>query len=95
MSLVTVKLMKINIENDITAEILLQGINFHRESNKDRKACDSIKELEVLLVNTLGYLGYLRNDTMTEPKNASGKDIRANIDSLIGRIKDEIYEIEE
>ncbi|WP_425385566.1 hypothetical protein [Staphylococcus pettenkoferi] len=88
-------MMKINIENDITEEVLLQGVKFHRETNKDGKACDRIKELEVLLVNTLGYLGYLRNETMTEPKNASGKDIRESIDNLIKEIKEEIYEIEE
>lgn len=87
--------MKIKIENDITAEVLLQGIKFHREINKDREVCDRLKELEVLLVNTLGYLGYLRNETMTEPKNLSGKDIRESIDNLMESIKEEIYEIEE
>ncbi|AXF38418.1 hypothetical protein Quidividi_188 [Staphylococcus phage Quidividi] len=86
--------MKIKIENDITAEVLLQGIKFHRETNKDREVCDRLKELEVLLVNTLGYLGYLRNETMTEPKNLSGKDIRESIDNLMESIKEEIYEIE-
>lgn len=86
--------MKIKIENDITAEVLLQGIKFHRETNKDREACDRIKETEILLVNIIGYLGYLRNETMAEPKNLSGKDIRESIDNLIERIKEEIYEIE-
>lgn len=86
--------MKINIENDITAELLLQGIKFHRETRKDGKACDRIKETEILLVNIIGYLGYLRNETMAEPKNLSGKDIRESIDNLIERIKEEIYEIE-
>lgn len=87
--------MKINIENDITAELLLQGIKFHRETNKDKKACEKIKETEVLLVNIIGYLGYLKNETMTEPINASGKDIRESINNLIKKIKEEIYEIEE
>lgn len=86
--------MKINIENDITAELLLQGIKFHRETRKDGEACDRIKETEILLVNIIGYLGYLRNETMAEPKNLSGKDIRESIDNLIERIKEEIYEIE-
>lgn len=86
--------MKINIENDITAELLLQGIKFHRETRKDGEACDRIKETEILLVNIIGYLGYLRNETMEEPKNLSGKDIRESIDNLIERIKEEIYEIE-
>ncbi|EJE35741.1 hypothetical protein WL473_05710 [Staphylococcus epidermidis] len=86
--------MKINIENDITAELLLQGIKFHRETRKDSKACDRIKETEILLLNIIGYLGYLRNETMAEPKNLSGKDIRESIDNLIERIKEEIYEIE-
>lgn len=87
--------MKINIENDITAELLLQGIKFHRETRKDGKACERIKETEILLVNIIGYLGYLRNETMAEPRNLSGKEIRGNIDNLIERIKEEIYEIEE
>lgn len=87
--------MKINIENDITAELLLQGIKFHRETNKDKEACDKIKELEELLINTIGYLGYLRHETTTEFNNLSGKDIRESIDSLIKSIKEEIYEIEE
>ncbi|MCG2321554.1 hypothetical protein K4T56_06405 [Staphylococcus epidermidis] len=87
--------MKINIENDITAEVLLQGVKFHRETNKDGEACDRIKELEVLLVNTLGYLGYLRNETMTEPKNASGKDIRESIDDFIDNIKETIEDFKE
>lgn len=86
--------MKINIENDITAELLLQGIKFHRETRKDGEACDRIKETEILLVNIIGYLGYLRNETMAEPKNLSGKDIRESIDNLIERIKEEIYKIE-
>lgn len=86
--------MKIKIENDITAEVLLQGIKFNRETNKDGEACDRIKETEILLVNIIGYLGYLRNETMSEPKNLSGKDIRESIDNLIERIKEEIYEIE-
>lgn len=86
--------MKINIENDITAELLLQGIKFHRETRKDGKACDRIKETEILLVNIIGYLGYIRNETMADPKNLSGKDIRESIDNLIERIKEEIYEIE-
>lgn len=87
--------MKINIENDITAEVLLQGIKFHKETNKDKKACERIKETEILLVNIIGYLGYLRNETMKEPINASGKDIRESINNLIERIKEEMYEIEE
>ncbi|HFV7717711.1 TPA: hypothetical protein ACH968_001614 [Staphylococcus aureus] len=87
--------MKINIEKDITAEVLLQEIKFHRETNKDGKACERIKEIEILLVNIIGYLGYLRYDTTTEPKNASGKEIRGSIDNLIERIKEEIYENEE
>lgn len=36
--------MKIKIENDITAEVLLQGIKFHRETNKDGEACDRLLE---------------------------------------------------
>ena len=60
--------MKINIENNITAELLLQGIKFHRETNKDKEACNKIKELEVLLINIIGYLGYLRYETTTEFK---------------------------
>lgn len=87
--------MKINIENDITAELLLQGIKFHRETNKDKEACEKIKETEVLLVNIIGYLGYLRYETTTEFSNLSGKDIRESIDNLIKRIKEEIHEIEE
>ena len=87
--------MKINIENDITAELLLQGIKFHKETNKDKEACEKIKETEVLLVNIIGYLGYLRYETTTEFNNLSGKDIRESIDNLIKSIKEEIYEIEE
>lgn len=87
--------MKINIENDITAEVLLQEIKFHKETNKDKRSCERIKEIEILLVNIIGYLGYLRNETMTDPRNLSGKEIRGNIDNLIERIKEEIYEIEE
>lgn len=87
--------MKINIENDITAELLLQGIKFHRETYKDGEACNRIKELEVLLINIMGYLGYLRYETTTEFNNASGKDIREKIDSLIKSVEDEIYEIKE
>lgn len=87
--------MKINIENDITAELLLQGIKFHRETNKDKEACNRIKELEVLLINIMGYLGYLRYETTTEFNNLSGKDIRERIDNLIKSVEDEIYEIKE
>lgn len=87
--------MKINIENNITAELLLQGVKFHRETNKDIEACNRIKELEGLLVNIIGYLGYLRYETTTEFKNASGKDIREKIDNLIKSVENEIYEIKE
>lgn len=87
--------MKINIENDITAELLLQGIKFHRETYKDEEACNRIKELEGLLINIIGYLGYLRYETTTEFNNASGKDVREKIDSLIKSVEDEIYEIKE
>ena len=37
--------MKINIENNITAELLLQGVKFHRETNKDIEACNRIKRI--------------------------------------------------
>lgn len=87
--------MKINIENDITAEILTKGIEFHRETHKDSEACNKIKELEELLINVIGYLGYLRYQTTTEFNNLSGKDIREKIDSLIKSVEDEIYEIKE
>ena len=49
----------------------------------------------MLLVNIIGYLGYLRYETTTEFNNLSGKDIRESIDNLIKSIKEEIYEIEE
>lgn len=87
--------MKINIENDVTAELLLQGIKFHRETYKDKKACERIKELEVLLINIMGYLGYLRYETTTEFNNLSGKDIREKIDNLIVSVENEIHEIKE
>lgn len=87
--------MKINIENDVTAELLLQGIKFHRETYKDGEACNKIKELEGLLINIMGYLGYLRYETTTEFNNLSGKDIREKIDNLIKSVEDEIYEIKE
>ena len=87
--------MKINIENDITAELLLQGVKFYRETNKDKEACNRIKELEVLLINIMGYLGYLRYETTTEFNNLSGKDIRKKIDDLIVSVENEIYEIKE
>ncbi|WP_180530052.1 hypothetical protein [Staphylococcus haemolyticus] len=87
--------MKINIENNITAELLLQGIKFHRETYKDGEACNKIKELEGLLINIMGYLGYLRYETTTEFNNLSGKDIRERIDNLIVSVENEIYEIKE
>lgn len=87
--------MKINIENNITAELLLQGIKFHRETHKDTEACNRIKELKVLLINIIGYLGYLRYETTTEFENLSGKDIREKIDNLIKEVENEIYEIKE
>lgn len=37
--------MKINIENDITAELLLQGIKFHRETNKDKEVVQQNKRI--------------------------------------------------
>lgn len=87
--------MRIDIENNITAELLLQGIKFHRETYKDKEACNKIKELEVLLINIIGYLGYLRYETTTELENLSGKDIREKIDNLIKEVENEIYEIKE
>lgn len=74
---------------------MLQGIKFHRETNKDKEACNRIKELEVLLINIIGYLGYLRYETTTEFNNFSGKDIREKIDNLIVSVENEIYEIKE
>lgn len=87
--------MRINIEKDITGEVLTKDIQFHRETNRDAKSCDNIRELSELLTDIICRIGFVRNDTMEEPNNSSGKDIREQIDSLIKEVETQIYEIKE
>ncbi|HDF7720341.1 TPA: hypothetical protein PET91_002792 [Staphylococcus aureus] len=45
--------MRINIEQELTGELLTKDIQFHRERNRDTKSCDNIKALSDLLTDTI------------------------------------------
>ncbi|NKP42662.1 hypothetical protein GKR13_13390 [Staphylococcus aureus] len=87
--------MRINIEQELTGELLTKDIQFHRETNRDTKSCDNIKALSDLLADTICRIGFVRSETMDEPNNSSGKDIRENIDDLIKQVEIQINEIKD
>lgn len=87
--------MEIKLDLDIESHNLTKGIRFNRETNADGRACERISELDDLLDGIYWELGYVRNETLHEPNNASGKDIREQIDNLLNETKRRISQIEE
>lgn len=86
--------MEIKLDLDIENYDLTKGIEFNRETNADARACERISELDDLLGGIFWDLVYVRNQTLEEPNNASGKRIRAQIDNLLNETKRRISYIE-
>ncbi|WP_241686655.1 hypothetical protein [Staphylococcus saprophyticus] len=86
--------MEIKLDLDIENYDLTKGIEFNRETNADDRACERISELDDLLDGIFWDLGYVRNQTLHEPNNASGKRIRTQIDHLMNETKRRISDIE-
>lgn len=87
--------MKLNLKIEINDEDLLEGIGFHREANKDAKAASKIDSLNELFGMVLVRLANLRHETMEDPENCSGKDIRKSIEDFMDNIKEAIEDFEE
>lgn len=87
--------MKLNLKIEINDEDLLEGVGFHREVNKDAKAASKIDSLNELFGMVLVRLVNLRHETMEDPNNCSGKDIRKSIDDFIDNIKETIEDFKE
>lgn len=87
--------MKLNLKVEINDEDLLEGVRFHRETNKDAKAASKIDSLNELFGMVLVRLVNLRHETMEEPNNCSGKDIRKSIDEFMDSIKETLEDFEE
>lgn len=87
--------MKLNLKIEINDEDLLEGVGFHREVNKDAKAASKIDSLNELFGMVLVRLANLRHETMEDPENCSGKDIRKSIEDFMDNIKEAIEDFEE
>ncbi|MEX3465887.1 hypothetical protein [Staphylococcus epidermidis] len=87
--------MKLNLKIEVNDEDLLEDVGFHREANKDAKAASKIDNLNELFGMVLVRLANLRHETMEEPNNCSGKDIRKSIDDFMDSIKETIEDFEE
>lgn len=87
--------MKLNLKIEINDEDLLEDVGFHREVNKDAKAASKIDGLNELFGMVLVRLANLRHETMEDPENCSGKDIRKSIDDFMNNIKEAIEDFEE
>ncbi|HHW5831583.1 TPA: hypothetical protein ACU21G_002733 [Staphylococcus aureus] len=87
--------MKLNLKIEINDEDLLEDVGFHREVNKDAKAASKIDSLNEMFGMVLVRLANLRHETMEDPKNCSGKDIRKSIEDFMDNIKESIEDFEE
>ncbi|WP_203267750.1 hypothetical protein [Staphylococcus epidermidis] len=87
--------MKLNLKIEINDEDLLESVGFHREVNKDAKAASKIDSLNEMFGMVLVRLVNLRHETMEDPNNFSGKDIRKSIDDFMDSIKETIEDFEE
>lgn len=87
--------MKLNLKIEINDEDLLEDVGFHREVNKDAKAASKIDSLNELFGMVLVRLVNLRHETMEDPDNCNGKDIRKSIDDFMDSIKETIEDFEE
>lgn len=87
--------MKLNLKIEINDEDLLEDVGFHREVNKDAKAASKIDSLNEMFGMVLVRLVNLRHETMEDPNNCSGKDIRKSIDDFIDNIKETIEDFKE
>ncbi|MHC9401875.1 hypothetical protein [Staphylococcus epidermidis] len=87
--------MKLNLKLEINDDDLLEDVIFHRETNKDAKAASKIDSLNELFGMVLVRLVNLRHETMEEPNNCSGKDIRKSIDEFMDSIKETLEDFEE
>ncbi|MBF9297488.1 hypothetical protein I3V70_05175 [Staphylococcus schleiferi] len=87
--------MKLNLKVEINDDNLLEDVRFHRETNKDAKAASKIDSLNGIFGMVLVRLVNLRHETMKEPDNCSGKDIRKSIDEFMDNIKETLEDFEE
>jgi len=87
--------LKLNLKIEINDEDLLEDVGFHREVNKDAKAASKIDSLNEMFGMVLVRLANLRHETMEDPKNCSGKDIRKSIEDFMDNIKESIEDFEE
>lgn len=87
--------MKTNLEVDITTDVLMNGIAFHKETYLDTDACKKIDDLTHLVREVLFELNKVKAHTLQEPNNSSGTDIREKIDKLMEVVQIESQDFEE
>lgn len=87
--------MRLNLKLEINDDDLLEGVRFHREANKDAKAASKIDSLNEIFGMVLVRLVNLQHETMQDPDNCSGKDIRKSINEFMDNIKETIEDFEE
>ena len=87
--------MKTNLEVDITTDVLMNGIAFHKETYLDTDACKKIDDLTHLFREVLFELNKVKAHTLQEPNNSSGTDIREKIDKLMEVVQIESQDFEE
>ncbi|MCG2138283.1 hypothetical protein [Staphylococcus epidermidis] len=86
--------MKIKLDLNITKDVLMDGIDFLRETNRDAESCEKIKELSELFTDVIWKLNMLKFQTLQEPNNLSGTEIRNQIDELFRKVEIEIQDLE-
>lgn len=85
--------METNFNLEITSEMLTKSIKFYRETNKDKQSVRKLFELSELLEDIFFDLKFLKDETLEEPNNLSGKEIRNQIDNVIKDVQKNINDI--
>ncbi|MGV3095516.1 hypothetical protein [Staphylococcus borealis] len=86
--------METNFNLEITSEMLTKSIKFYREANKDKQSVRKLFELSELLEDIFFDLKFLKDETLKEPNNISGKEIREQINNLLKEVKSNVHDIE-
>ncbi|MBM6132790.1 hypothetical protein ACP2X7_07160 [Staphylococcus epidermidis] len=86
--------MEVKLDLDITKDVLMDGIDFLKEANRDAESCEKIKELSELFTDVICSLNRLKFQTLQEPNNLSGTNIRNQIDELFRKVEIEIQYLE-
>lgn len=86
--------METNFNLEITSEMLTKSIKFYRETNKDKQSVRKLFELSELLEDIFFDLKFLKDETLKEPNNINGKEIREQINNLLKEVKSNVHDIE-